>query len=640
MPNFTYNGKTYIVDSAGKVLDTQGQPLAPNVANDPKLQAAAAQATQANNRGAAAAGSGLGTLDDYLTGAGATTTAAPSQATVAATRASNAPGSDTLTNPLGTGNAAAPAAATTATTATPTTTTAAPATSGPGSATELRNRRDQLQAQLDALQATIDKRAGTGDEGPTNAETSQLNSLRNSVTTMTSDITTAEARTPPTPAKTTLGTPTEKNKYILQEDNAGVVHAVNNPAWDGSPPANSYTTEKVGNNLYTFNTGTGEVKLAYTDTDASGLAAAQQKVADKNAETERLKANATTAADAARVEIEQAVARGEDAASVRAQKTLELSQAYQQWQMSDGDRKAAQGELDDYNVERHRTAADEMTAKDYAEKVRQNQATEAYNQQKLEADKQNAALTSATSLRNTDVTAASSRYSTDTTALTARMNAANALLQAGMTQLGDINKYLPPGSDLAGKALEGLMAYGQKFLANAAGPAPTEAATPDMSTYMQQLGASQAGQQQAQANQLQANTAALNQDTTATAQPATPPPPTDTTGTGFTKQTIPGIDLSAMPGGNALGSQSTPLPSTAGVPSTWGQGTGTNFNNPGGGPNASAMLGLFNNADPAQAMFEQNTAQHQKNMQAGLSPDGSPFASPADVAKIFGRGSS
>src|SRR5439155_13566798 len=110
-------------------------------------------------------------------------------------------------------------------------------------------------------------------------------------------------------------------------------------------------------------------------------------------------------------------------------------------------------------------------------------ATEAYNKAKLASDEKTSATTPAAGMRNADVSAAGTKYAADAASVTSRMNAANSLLQAGMTQLADINKYLPPGSDLAGKALEGLMAYGQKFLSSAAGPAPTMAAAPSLDFY-------------------------------------------------------------------------------------------------------------------------------------------------------------
>ena len=55
------------------------------------------------------------------------------------------------------------------------------------------------------------------------------------------------------------------------------------------------------------------------------------------------------------------------------------------------------------------------------------------------------------------------------------------------------------------------------------------------------------------------------------------PAPTDTTGTGFTQQTIPGMNLAAMPGSTPVGGQSTILPTLAPLTNPWGQGTGMNF---------------------------------------------------------------
>src|SRR5499427_8023940 len=55
------------------------------------------------------------------------------------------------------------------------------------------------------------------------------------------------------------------------------------------------------------------------------------------------------------------------------------------------------------------------------------------------------------------------------------------------------------------------------------------------------------------------------------------PSPAAQTGTGFTQQTTPGMNLSAMPGYNPVGGQSTVLPTLAPLQNPWGQGTGVNF---------------------------------------------------------------
>jgi len=59
--------------------------------------------------------------------------------------------------------------------------------------------------------------------------------------------------------------------------------------------------------------------------------------------------------------------------------------------------------------------------------------------------------------------------------------------------------------------------------------------------------------------------------------PAPAQAPAAQTGQGFAQQTIPGMNLQAMPGATPVGGQSTVLPMLAPLQNPWGQGTGANF---------------------------------------------------------------
>lgn len=499
----------------------------------------------------------------------------------------------------------------------------------------------QERAQLTKLQeALTEANKRVADQGAaTPGDASLIANINKQIGDVQASIQKLET---PEDVKIVSGVPTPKQKNMVVQKGGEPPYVIQNPIWDGKDyPAEAIQSFPSGNHVFTFDPSSGHLTLAYTDDDAKEIQSRTLAVAQANAATAKAKAEADASAEASRVKIEEAVMRGEDANSIRAQAQLDLNSKVAVWQNSIEQAKVAQTSLDSYNTERHANAKDRLSTDDYNEKVRAAKATEAYNAAKLASDEKTAATTAATTMRGQDVQASGTKYAADVGAVTARMNAANSMLQAGMTQLAEINKYLPPGSDLAGKALEGLMRYGQKFLAESAGPNPTMPGAPSLESYgLPGLG----GPTKPAAAAVGA--AAINPAADLT---------TANVGTKLAGGPANAVDNTvtnvAQPVDQTLGALSTSQPVETAEQSAARNSAAMAAQNGGIDPsaNAQAMLNLFNNEDPAAAMFAQNTAAHQQAMNEqfnngptlaptkGLHADGSPLAGPDDVKRIFGR---
>lgn len=650
MADFTYNGERYTVDprtqSISKVPSDGSAPLELGIRPaDAKLQAAAAQAL-------AQATSSIPTMAGLQARAGLDPTPPRADATADANAkpqidlttvtngvsadpglAKPTPGSDTLTNPLGTGNAPQPTAGPTAATL--------PATAP---------RANPYQAQIDANRTEyndIQKKVAEINALPPD-ELVAYASLLNSYTSRLNQLDTANAKmTEPVKSSVISGTVTPDQEWIVQDDGRGAPDSITvtkNKAWDGTK-STKFTTASAGGKMFVIDQATGELKTTYGDADAQALANRNTAVSEANARVAQQNANLDDFATKARVEIEQAVGQGKDAASVRAQKQLELNEIFQKWQQADGDVKRAQTALDSYNVDRHAEAKDRLGTQSYEETVRNNKATEEHARQTALLTAQTSREATAAGMRNADVSQAGTKYAADVGATTARLQAANSLLQNGMSMLADINKTLPPGSDLAGRALEGLMQYGQKFMTGMAGPAPTmpgAASYADMVKGMPGL------------------------DTTVNAASGLTPG-----GTGIPAAGAPALQPVADQPANAIPQQANQYGGVSGadysgpgahVPETAeasaarnaaamaGQGAGAtnsilpetqqympdlSFNQQsinGGFTDPSAALANLYGAG-AGTLAQQNAASHRANMAA----DGTNLAGPNDVKAIFGR---
>lgn len=567
MADFVFNGDKYTVDDASGQISRVGTDgmVYPVNAQD--------QSNVALNSAAATAVSLAANATTPASGAPA---ADPAAAAPAAAPSSGGLTSDFSVHQTGTTSTvprAAPAPA-------PAPIPATPPRQGVGSATELRSERDRVQKQIDELAALRDP-----VNGYTSSQSTLLAQLNSRMTTLTADITTKETVKPPTLVS---GTVTPQDQWIVHDNGDGTVSTTKNPTWDGTTIKPQVVT--VGANIVTIDSSTGKATVAYTDKDAQGLAQRQTAAAESNAHVAAAQQATNDYATRARVELEQRVAKGEDAASVRAEQALKLQELHQTWVEADGDARRKQSELDSYNTERHNTARDELG-------VKQIDATAAAQAAQDATSRRNADLAAETSRYQTDTGAKTSKYATDATMYTAKLSAAQGFMQNVLGQLSEINKTLPPGSDLAGKALDGLLAYGTQFFKNFAGDAPAAPGGP----------AAPAG------------LPPIPQPVVAPPGPLPPVAAPDTT------NVAPVIPIAAM---------------TPGAPSRGAGGEAA-----GGTPIRAPIEPVGVGAppspvDPAAQMAAANAAAHQQNMASNvrLSPDGTPYASPADVARIFGRG--
>lgn len=651
MASFTYNGERYDINpttqAISKIPADGSAPVDLGVRPaDGKLQAAAAQAL-------AQATSGIPTMAGLQARAGLDPTPPRADATAAsATKppidltttangvttdpgpAKPTPGSDTLTNPLNTGNGPQPTAGPTVATL--------PATAP---------RVNPNQAQIDANRAEyneIQKKVAEINALPTD-DLVAYSGLLNSYTARLNQLDQAHAKWIEPPKSSVIsGTVTPDQEWIVQDDGRGAPDSITvtkNKAWDGTK-SSKFTTASAGGKMFVIDQATGELKTTYGDADAQALANRNTAVSEANARVAQQNANLDDFATKARVDIEQAVAGGKDAASVRAQKQLELNEIFQKWQQADGDVKRAQTALDSYNVDRHADAKDRLGEKTYTETVRNNQATE-------ENVRRNALLTAQTTregtaagMRNADVSAAGTKYAADVGATTARLQAANSLLQNGMSMLAEINKTLPPGSDLAGKALEGLMQYGQKFMTGMAGPAPTMPGAQsyaDMVKGMPGLDTTAnaaAGLVPGGTGIAAAGVPALQP---VAEQPANaiPQQTNQYGGVSAADYTGPGMhvpetaEAAAARNAAAMANQGATAQTNSILPETQQLMPELDFNQQainGGFTDPSAALAKLYGAG-AGTLAQQNTASHLANMAS----DGSPLVGANDVKRIFGR---
>jgi hypothetical protein len=140
---------------------------------------------------------------------------------------------------------------------------------------------------------------------------------------------------------------------------------------------------------------------------------------------------------------------------VRAQQAQDLAAAHQTWVEADGDARRKQEELRDYNTERHANAAESLS------------------QDTLANTKQWQAMQDATARRGQDITAADSKASRETTAKT---SLANQRLSTGAGYLGNVlsvlsalNRDVAPGSSAVGDMLMPLLTVGKDYFGSLGG---------------------------------------------------------------------------------------------------------------------------------------------------------------------------
>lgn len=569
---FDYKGTRYRIDDQGTIVQQSGAswiPVASAAAADVGLQQAAAAADQ-----------------------GAAAPAAPAAAAPAApTPPAAAPGvsSDYSVHQTGTTSTVPPA--------TPADTSKGP----PRVSAALREEQASVQKQLDAA----NKRVAANGGDPTPADASLISSLNARLATITQNITVADQKDATSGPGSIIGTPSPTDKYILRRnpDGTDTVITEENPIWDKKTEKPQIAT--IGNHVVAVGND-GTVTVAYDDRDAQALAQRQTAVGEKNAATSAAAQATNDFAARAKADLDARVSRGEDAASIRAEQAQQLTELHDAWVRADGDRRAAQQELDSYNAERHATARDthdQQQLTQTAELQKMQDATTRYGYDK----------NAETSRYATDKSAESSRYATDVGAANARLQAGGAYLSNALQTLASINDKLPPGSALAGEALEGMLKYGQRFLEGMQGlPAKPGEPAPGASGATSAPGAGPPIDPTAPI----ATQVGVNPQGTAQYQDY--------------GQVLKDMAASQMPNSSfpAVGVQAqsqSPNPEPD---------MGAFFSNALAGA-APAPAAVPDNGDQAAAMMAaQNAAQHQANMAA----DGTPYARPGDVARIFGRG--
>jgi hypothetical protein len=331
-----------------------------------------------------------------------------------------------------------------ATPPTPAAPAAPPPTTGPGSATQLRTEQAAVQKQLDDLQDRITKRQQSDPEaGPTNSENTLIASLNTRLATLAQNITTAEAKAPQVVGG---GSPTDK--FIVRQNPDGTLDTQPNPNWDGK--SEKPQTISAGNRI--FNVGTdGKVTVAYTDTDAQGLAQRQTATAEQNARTAAAAQAAQAYAENARVDLERRVSNGEDAASIRAEQAQKLQELHQNWVEADGDARRAAEDLRDYNTNRHQDAADQL------------------GQDQLEQTRQWQAMQDATARRGQDLTQSTAQAQIRSSLANQRLSSGTQYMGNTMDMLSRLNAAVQPGSGAVADMLIPLMNLGQSFFSQLGG---------------------------------------------------------------------------------------------------------------------------------------------------------------------------
>jgi len=609
---FTYQGASYVIDDQGQITTAQGTPLNGPLQGDVGLWQAAATAQNAPTTPAAP---------------GALPTTPPRAATpVAPTQLASGGDATALPpqSPLPPARAPTPAAPA-APAALPTTPPRIGVGSDAGGRAQLKSINDQI-APLLAKQGTPD--------GLSSAETTLLSSLNGRAATVADAIAKAEA----TPASDIIGTPTASDQYIMHRVPAGTVlpdgtttaadtvRTEINPTWDHTTTGTK--TVQVGNHMVVVTPPTPAAiaadpsagpttTVAYTDTDAQRIADGNLAVSQSNAKVSAAAQAATAYASQVQADLATRVSNGEDAASVRAEQAQKATELHQAWVEADGDARRASSDVAAYNTERHQTAQDTLGQAQLAQTATAQAAQDA------------------TARRGQDIGQQTSQYSTDAASKTARMNAGNTLLQNSLSALAEINKALPPGSALAGQALEGMMRYGQKFLEGMANgsPAPEDAAAKALAakTTPAAPGSTTApGEPIIDPNaQPRADAAtAITDPTTGLAAPGT----AGTVAPGspnYAGNSTPSFMLGAGPGAVNTGGPPAPAASPPPPPPDFAAQA---LGNPALGPQAAPPPSPAPTApDQSAALAAQNAASHQQTM---LAPDGSPFATPADVARI------
>lgn len=314
---------------------------------------------------------------------------------------------------------------------------------GPGSATELRRQQEQVQKQLDDLLARIAARdqqhAGEEDytPGPRESEQKAIDALNTRLTTLAQNIQAAESRVP-----TVIGGNDPSEKFIVRQNPDGTIDTSLNPNWDHK--AEKAQTISMGNRIFTVSPE-GKVTVAYTDQDAADLAQRQTNVAEKNAATAAAAQATNDYATRARVELEERVSKGEDAASVRAEQALELQRLHQEWVQADGDARRAQEELRDYETNRHNTATEKLSQD-------QLQATREFQKQQDE-----------TLRRGQDLQQQQAQMQARTSLANQRLSTGAGYTGNVLSTLAQLNRDAPPGSSAIGEMLLPLLTLGQNF---------------------------------------------------------------------------------------------------------------------------------------------------------------------------------
>jgi hypothetical protein len=341
---------------------------------------------------------------------------------------------------------------------------------------ELRKRLARVTEALGTLQAKIAARTAEDPEDTqTDEETKLIAQYEKSINDLTTQVTSIEAQKP---SALSGGSPADK--HIVRQMPDGTLDVQPNPNWDG-------TTEKpqvvsMGDRIFTVGVD-GKVTVAYTDTDAKQLADRQTRVAESNSETARKQQEATDYATRAKVELEERVARGEDAASVRAQQAQDLAALHQEWVRADGDSRRASEELRDYNTTRHQDALQTL------------------ERDQLEATKEAQKRQDETLRRSQDLQAIQADRTSQLAGANVRANMANQRMSTGAGYMGNVmqmltqlNQTAPPGSDAVGAMLPGLLGLGRQFFSDLGGlPSNEEVLGPDPGSSLAALAAANTG---------------------------------------------------------------------------------------------------------------------------------------------------
>jgi hypothetical protein len=316
-----------------------------------------------------------------------------------------------------------------------------------------------LQAQLKAIEERVAARdaenAGDPDytPGPRQAEQQSINALNTRIASVVQAITTAEARGPQQ-----LSAPADQ-QFIVRQLPSGALEVTPNQNWDGRTKKS--TTGTIGNKVYTVDQD-GKITIAYTDTDAQELAGRQTAVAEANQKLAEARAKTEDFIARAKLDLEERVARGEDAASIRAQQAQDLGALHQEWVRADGDARRQSEALRDYNTTRHQDAADTL-ARDQLEQTQRWQAEQAaISREQLAAQREAA------------------QQGVRTAQMQTQANLTNQRLQSGsgymsnvLNMLQQMNQTVDPGSSAIASMLMPLLNVGRGFFEQLGGLTPT-----------------------------------------------------------------------------------------------------------------------------------------------------------------------